>query len=104
MDEQIYLIAQTYEKDTLNQRIPSDSAVSQVWAELKSVSRSEWAAAGQHGLCAQLVAVVYAMDYDGQRVVQIGEGEAAKRYAVYRTYQASESECMELYLERRVGS
>lgn len=103
MDEQIYLIAQTYERDSLGQRIPVDGTPSPVWAKLKSVSRSEWAAAGQHGLQPQLVAIIYAMEYAAQPVVVIGEGESAKRYSVYRTYRPENSEYMELYLERKVG-
>ena len=104
MDEQIYLIAQTYEKDSLNQRIPKDGTPSPVWAKIKSVSRAEWAAAGQHGLQPQLVAVIYAMEYEDQPVVVIGEGESAKRYSVYRTYRPENSEHIELYLERKVGA
>lgn len=103
MDEQIYLIAQTYEKDSLGQRIPKDGTKSTVWAKIKSVSRAEWAAAGQHGLQPQLVAIVYALDYADQPVVVIGEGESAKRYSAYRTYRPENSEYMELYLERKVG-
>ena len=103
MDEQIYLIAQTYETDSLGQSIPKDGTPSPVWAKIKSVSRAEWAAAGQHGLQPQLVAIVYALDYADQPVVMIGEGESAKRYSVYRTYRPENSEYMELYLERKVG-
>lgn len=103
LDEQIYLVAQIYETDRLGQRIPKDGTPSPVWAKLKSVSRSEWAAAGQHGLQPQLVAVIYAMEYEDQPVVVIGEGESAKRYSVYRTYRPENSEYMELYLERKVG-
>ena len=103
MDEQIYLIAQIFEADSLGQRIPKDGTPSPVWAKLKSVSRSEWAAAGQHGLQPQLVAIVYALDYAQQPVVQIGEGAGARRYAVYRTYRPENSEYIELYLERKVG-
>ncbi len=103
MDEQIQLIAQTYETDSLGQRIPVDGTPSPVWAKLKSASRAEWAAAGQHGFPPQLVAIVYALDYADQPVVVIGEGESARRYSVYRTYRPENSEYIELYLERKVG-
>lgn len=103
MDEQIYLIAQTYERDSLGQCIPKDGTPSPVWAKIKSVSRAEWAAAGQHGLQPQLVAIIYAMEYADQPVVVIGEGKTARRYAVYRTYRPENSEYIELYLERKVG-
>lgn len=103
MDEQIYLIAQTYERDSLGQSITKDGTPSPVWAKIKSISRAEWAAAGQHGLQPQLVAIVYALDYADQPVVMIGEGKSAKRYSVYRTYRPENSEYMELYLERKVG-
>ena len=103
MDEQIQLISQIYETDSLGQRIPKDGTPSPVWAKLKSVSRSEWAAAGQHGLQPQLVAIIYAMEYADQPVVVIGGGKTARRYAVYRTYRPENSEYIELYLERKVG-
>lgn len=104
MDEQIQLISQIYEADSLGQRIPKDGTPSPVWAKIKSVSRAEWAAAGQHGLQPQLVAIVYALDYADQPVVVIGEGKSARRYAVYRTYRPENSEHIELYLERKVGA
>lgn len=103
MDEQIQLISQIYKTDSLGQRIPKDGTPSSVWAKIKSVSRAEWAAAGQHGLQPQLVAIIYAMEYADQPVVVIGEGETARRYSVYRTYCPENSEYMELYLERKVG-
>ena len=74
LDEQIYLVAQIYETDRLGQRIPKDGTPSPVWAKLKSVSRSEWAAAGQHGLQPQLVAIVYALDYARPPGGQMGGG------------------------------
>lgn len=74
-----------------------------VWAHLQSVTRAEWADAGQNGLQPQLVAVTPIVNYSGEQIVQIGSGENARRYAVYRTYLDPDNDSIELYLERKAG-
>ena len=102
MDDLIYLIAQTYTRDDIGQFIPSETSRA-VWAHLQSVTRAEWAQAGQNGMQPQLVAITPLVNYEGETIVQIGEGEQAKRYGVYRTYFPPDSDTIELYLERKVG-
>lgn len=102
MDDLIYLVAQTYETDALNQRIPVESKTP-VWATIQSVTRAEFADAGQVGLQPQLVAVTPLVNYHGEQIVQLGDGEDAPRYGVYRTFFGPDSDTIELYLERKVG-
>ena len=102
MDDIIYLVSQTWEPDSIGQMIPSETS-RPVWAHLQSVTRAEWYDAGQKGLQPQLVAVTPIVNYQGELIVRVGEGDAAKRYAVYRTYFGPDSDTIELYLQREVG-
>lgn len=102
MDDLIYLVAQTYTTDALKQKIPSET-VTPVWATIQSVTRAEFADAGQVGLQPQLVAITPIVNYSGEKIVQIGDGENAARYGVYRTFFGPNSDVIELYLERKVG-
>lgn len=101
MDEMIYLVQETFSSDGL-QMVPSEELVP-VWAHIQSVTRAEWTDAGQKGLQPQLVAITPIVNYSGEQIVQIGEGETSKRYSVYRTYFGPDSDTLELYLERKVG-
>lgn len=102
MDDLILLISENYRKDAIG-NVTVTETVTPVWAHLQSVTRAEWADAGQNGLQPQLVAVTPIVNYSGEQVVQIGSGESARRYAVYRTYFGPDSDTIELYLERKAG-
>ena len=102
MDDLIYLISESYLKDSIGQRNPSETPIP-VWAHVQSATRSEWANAGKIGLKPQFVAITPIVNYNGERIVQIGEGENVKRYAVYRTYIDADSDSIELYLEEKAG-
>lgn len=102
MDDLILLISESYKKDAIGNVTVTETATS-VWAHLQSVTRAEWADAGQNGLQPQLVAVTPIVNYNGQQIVQIGSGENARRYAVYRTYLDPDNDSIELYLERKAG-
>lgn len=130
------LIASTYQTDEIGQSVPVETR-RQVFCNLRSVGRAEWAAAGQRGLNPELVATMFAPDYLGEGQAElpvsgIFEAEylldmdrrelsddqtqllrgsadnvptnpgSAIRYAVYRTYRASD-DTIELYLERKAG-
>lgn len=98
----VYLVAETYQQDSLKQQVPVETS-NPVWARLQSVTRSEWVSAGQQGLNPQIVAVTAFVNYNGEKIVQIGEGETAQRYGVYRTYRLVDSDEIELYLEQKAG-
>lgn len=93
----IYLIGVTYTADAIGQRVPTETS-RKVYANVRSVTRSEWATAGQMGLKPQFMAVVFAPDYEGEEIVQID----AKRYGVYRTFHDA-NDRLELYLEEKAG-
>ncbi len=102
MDDLILLISESYRKDAIGNVTVKETATS-VWAHLQSVTRAEWADAGQSGLQPQLVAVTPIVNYNGEQIVQIGSGENSRRYAVYRTYLDPGNDSIELYLERKAG-
>lgn len=93
----ITLISKSYTQDEIGQQIPVETS-RMVFCDLRSVSRSEWAAAGQLGLKADLVATMFLPDYNGEELAEF----AGVRYGVYRTYHGRD-ETVELYLERKAG-
>ena len=103
MDDLITLIKERYVLDEIGQMVPVETS-RQVWAHLQSVTRAEWADAGQKGMQPQLVAITPIVNYDGESIIQLGEGENAKRYSVYRTYFGTATDSIELYLERKAGT
>ena len=98
MDSLIYLISQAYSQDDIGQVIASEIK-NEVWASLQSITRAEWADAGQNGLQPQFVAVTPIVNYNGESIAEIN----GKRYGIHRTYFSPDSDSIELYLERKVG-
>lgn len=93
----IYLIARSYTADTYGVLQPTRTKRT-VYANVTSVTGSEWFEGGRNGLNPELRAIMFAPDYKGEEIVQIGGTE----YSVYRTYQAR-TDVLELYLERSKG-
>ncbi len=102
MDDLIYLIKESYTRDEIGQMVPKETARA-VWASVSSVTRAEWRDGGQNGLQPQLVAITPVVNYEGEKIVQMGDGEKAERYGVYRTYFPPDSDMIELYMEKKVG-
>lgn len=102
MDDLIYLIKESYTRDEIDQMVPKETARA-VWASVSSVTRAEWRDGGQQGLQPQLMIVTPIVNYEGEQIVQIGDGENTKRYGVYRTYLPNDSDMIELYLEKKAG-
>lgn len=66
----INLVKDSYQTDSIGQRV-STKTKRTVFCNLRSVTRSEWATAGQQGLNAALVATMFAWDYQGETEVEI---------------------------------
>ena len=81
----ITLIKKTYATDELKQQVPVETR-RMVFCDLRSVTRSEWAAAGQMGLNPELVAVMFAPDYQGEQIVEISISGISE--ALYLTDEA----------------
>ena len=86
MDGVAKLIKETYEQDAIGQPVPTETET-EIYVEILSVARSEWAAASRDGL------------NSGERIVTLD----GVRYGVYRTYAPPDSDIIEIYLEEKAG-
>ena len=64
------LIGASYAVDELGQRVPVE-VPRKVFCDLRSVTRAEWAAAGQLGLKPDLVATMFSPDYQGEQIAEL---------------------------------
>lgn len=95
----ISLITKTAgEKDALGQ-IPMTDFKTEVYADVGSITQSEFMNAGQMGFRPELRFKVWRSEYSGESIVEYD----GKYYSIYRTYEADNGR-IELYAERRVGS
>lgn len=94
-DHELILINQSYSFDEIGNQILSDEVETRVLCNVKSVSRAEFYNAALAGLNPEIVFVVHAYEYNGERKVKFN-GEL---YRVIRTYQTDFEE-MELVCER----
>ena len=103
MDDLVYLIGVVYTEDEIGQLVPMETERA-VWASIQSVTRAEWAQAGQAGLNPELVLTMPRVNYNGQKIVELRKDCGRPvRYGVYRTYFSSDSDEIELYLEQKAG-
>lgn len=96
----IDLIAVTTEKDELNQIVEKTRTTATVFAEIGSVSQTEFFSGGRLGLNPSLKAVIYDFEYNGEPIVKYN----GKFYSVYRVYFVNGSDRCELYLEEKGGT
>lgn len=98
MDTVIKLLTMTKVKD--NRGVGRKSYTpSEVFARVRTVTRSEFFEGGRNGLNPEFQFTVFQGDYDGQAVIEY-EG---KRYAIYRTYISPGQDYIELYAQREGG-
>ncbi|OLN21903.1 phage head-tail adapter protein [Domibacillus antri] len=85
-------------EDELGQETATEVFSRQVFCEKKSVPQSEFFQAGQSGIKAFVVLIVYTMDYQEETKVKYRD----KEYSIYRTYERPD-EKIELYCEVKAG-
>ena len=93
----ITLITLSYAQNDYGVQIPTETT-KDIYCDVKSISQTEFYAAGESGLKPELRFDVFAYDYSGEKLIEYN----GNRYAVYRTYQRSNN-VLELYTERKVG-
>lgn len=99
MIESIDLIGKSKKTvDSIGQIVLEDEKTV-VFADVESITQSEFMAAGQAGHKPELRFLVWRADYNNQQYVDYN----GKRYSIYRTYEAINGR-IELYAERRVGN
>lgn len=94
----ITLISETNTQDA-NGVWRSTRTTRDVFAQVDSVTRSEFFEAGRNGLNPEFRFTLFAGDYEGEREVEYN----GKSYGIYRTYFAR-TDVIELYAERKGGT
>ena len=94
----ITLVSVTRSQDSIGAWTEQE-AENTVYAEVDSVSRSEWFEAGKAGLRAEFRFTIFLGDWHGEEIVEYN----GQRYGVYRTYHRT-NDRIELYCERQVGA
>lgn len=94
----IYLIADNREKDENGVYQKTESEPRKVFAQVESVTRSEFFEGGRNGLNPELRFIVFFADYHGEEIVQYN----GDKYGVYRTF-IDKGDYIELYTERKGG-
>ncbi len=94
------LVMVTTEKDELNQVVEKTRTTNTVFADISSVSQTEFFSGGRIGLQPSLKATIYDFEYNDEPIVKYN----GKLYSVYRTYFVNGSDRLELYLEERGGT
>ena len=98
MSTVITLVNETTSQDSIGQ-VVTTRTTSDIYAQIRSVSGTEWSNAGLNGIRASYQITVYADEYTGQQEL-ILDGVT---YEVYRTYERRDGK-IELYVEKRTGS
>ena len=96
----IDLVEIVTEKDEINQIVEKTRTTCTVFAEISSVSQTEFFSGGRIGLQPSLKAVIYDFEYTDEPIVKWN----GKLYSVYRTYYINGADRVELYLEERGGT
>lgn len=99
MDGVAYLIQKLYKDDEIGQRILESETRIEIFVTVESVSRREWYDAGKSGLNPEIKLTTAAINYSGEKEIEYN----GISYAVYRSYQSSNTDQIELYLERKNG-
>ena len=93
----IKLVSETYAPDSYGV-LQRTRTKREVYANVQSVSASEWFEGGRNGLNPELRFTMFAPDYQGEKVVEYNDVQ----YAIYRTYQAR-NDTIELYTQLKKG-
>lgn len=94
----VYLVSTIYTQNANGVMIPNDSE-RMVYADVESVSGSEWFEGGRNGINPEFRLKMFAFDYAGETVLKLN----GIYYTIYRTY-LERSDIIELYVERRKGN
>lgn len=97
MADEILLIAQTITTDDYEREVVTETERS-VFAQVFSITQSEFYAAANTELNPEYRFNVFFGDYNGESLIEYQDN----RYAIYRTYR--DGDYMELYAERKIGA
>lgn len=95
---ELILISKTFEFDDIGNQVPIENKT-EVFCNVKSVSRSEFYNAATAGLKPSLVFVIHDYEYNNEETVEFENN----RYKVIRTYRKNIEE-LELTCEKVIGN
>lgn len=84
--------------DSIGQVVITEQSTD-VYADITSISQSEFMQAGQIGLKPDLRFDIWETEYNGETILEYN----SIRYSIYRTYMKTNGR-IELYTEKRVGN
>ena len=93
----VYLISETWAQDEYGVMVPTETK-RQVYAQIGSVTATEWFEGGRNGLNPEYRIRIYDFEYQGEEILEYN----GVRYTIYRTYN-SRNDILELYVEKRKG-
>lgn len=96
----IDLITIVTETDDLNQIVEKTRTDSTIYAEIDSVTQTEFFSAGRLGFQPDFKATIYDFEYSGQKILKYN----GKLYSIYRTYYIDGTDRVELYCTERGGT
>ena len=100
MDAVVYLVKKKREKNSIGQYVEVGEALTEIFAEINSITRTEFSAAGRNGFNPDIFFRTPLINYDGEDEVEYD----GKRYSIYRTYiPPEESDYIELYAQKKAG-
>lgn len=94
----VYLVEQAKTQNTIGEWVTTET-LRKVYANVTSVSASEYFSASEIGLNPEVRFTMFAPDYKGETIIEYN----GYRYSVYRIYVAS-TDKMELYAQREAGT
>lgn len=97
--KKIKLISQSFTTGSRKEKIPADGTPHEVFAEITSITQTEFFSAAAAGFTPDGKATIWAFEYKGERIMVLD----SQRYAIYRTYQAPGNNRMELYFMHETG-
>lgn len=97
MDVKIKLISSMFQNDEYGVGRKTEE-VREVFADVKTVTQTEWFNGGRNGLNPAYKMVLYAFEYNDEQTIEY----SGKRYNVYRTFQPNPDK-IELYCQKEAG-
>lgn len=93
----IYLVSESFTQNTYGVMTKTETTT-KVYADVQSVTRSEWFEGGRNGLNPEYRMRIFHSEYDGQQILIYN----SVYYTIYRTYM--DNDIIELYVEKRKGN
>lgn len=98
--EQVTLITIVTTKGDLNQAHEIERETATVYAEMDSVTQTEFFSGGRLGFQPEFKLTIYDFEYNDEPIVKVN----GKYYSIYRTYYINGADRVELYCTERGGT